>query len=41
MNLSGPNFLQRKDKIIAVLDNEIKNGNMELLAAIRGSKRTL
>lgn len=41
MNLSGPNFLQRKDKIISVLDNEIKNGNMELLAAIRGSKRTL
>ena len=40
-NLTGPNFLQRKDKIIAVLENEIKNGNMDRFAAIRRSKRTL
>lgn len=41
MNLSGPNFLKRKDKIIAALDREIKYGDMDALAAIRRNKKTL
>ena len=40
-NLSGPNFLHRKDKIIAALEHEIQSGDMEKLAAIRRSKRSL
>lgn len=28
-NLTGPNFLQRKDKIIAALDHEIRHGDMD------------
>ena len=40
-NLTGPNFLQRKDKIVTVLRNEIKHGDMDMLAAIRRNKRTL
>ena len=40
-NLTGPDFLGRKDRIVAALDNEIKHGNMDSLAAIRKSKRTL
>ncbi len=40
-NLSGPNFLQRKDKIIAALEHEIQSGDMEKLAAIRRNKRSL
>ena len=34
-NLTGPDFMKRKDKIVAALKNEIENGDMELLAAIR------
>ncbi len=40
-NLSGPDFLKRKEKILAALDHEIQSGNMDLLAAIRRNKRTL
>ena len=40
-NLTGPNFLQRKDKIIAALDHEIKHGDMDRMAAIRRNKSTL
>lgn len=40
-NLSGPHFLQRKEKILAALDHEIRHGDMERLAAIRRNKRTL
>ena len=40
-NLTGPNFLQRKEKIVAALANEIEHGDMDRLAAIRGNKRTL
>ena len=40
-NLTGPNFLQRKDKIIAALDHEIRHGDMDRMAAIRRNKRTL
>lgn len=40
-NLTGPNFLQRKDKIVAALAHEIEHGDMDRMAAIRASKRTL
>lgn len=40
-NLTGPNFLQRKDKIVSALDNEINHADMDVLAAIRRSKRSL
>lgn len=40
-NLTGPDFLARKDKIIAALDDEIRHGNPERMAAVRASKRTL
>jgi len=40
-NLTGSNFLQRKDKIIAALDHEIRHGDMDRMAAMRKSKRTL
>ena len=41
VNLTGPNFLARKEKIVAALDREIKNGDLDRMAAIRRSKRTL
>ena len=41
VNLSGPDFLARKEKIVAALDREIKNGDLDRMAAIRRSKRTL
>ena len=40
-NLTGPNFLKRKDKIIAALDRAIRHGDMERMAAYRRNKRTL
>ena len=40
-NLTGPHFLQRKEKIIAALQNAIDNGDMDRLASIRRNKRTL
>ncbi len=40
-NLSGPHFLQRKEKIIATLDHEIRHGDLEAMAAIRRNKRSL
>ena len=40
-NLTGPNFLSRKDKIVAALDNAIRHGDMDRLAAYRRNKRTL
>ncbi len=40
-NLTGPDFLNRKERIIAVLDNAIRHGDMERMAALRRSKRTL
>ena len=41
MNLSGPNFLDRKDKIVAALDRQINYGDLDRMAASRRSKRTL
>lgn len=40
-NLTGPDFLARKDDIIAALSNEIEHGDMERLAHIRALKTTL
>ncbi len=40
-NLSGKDFLKRKQRILSALDDEIEHGNMELLSAIRSSKRSL
>ena len=40
-NLTGPNFLERKDSIVAALSKEIEHGDMETLAAIRRNKRSL
>jgi len=37
----GPNFLQRKDKIVSALSYEIEHGDMDKMAAIRRNKRTL
>lgn len=40
-NLTGPGFLERKTKIIAALDDEIKHGDMDRMAAIRQNKGSL
>lgn len=40
-NLTGPDFLRRKDKIIAALNHEIQHGDLEHMAEIRRNKRTL
>ena len=40
-NLTGPDFLKRKNRIVAALDHEIRNGDMDTLAAIRKNKKTL
>ncbi len=41
VNLTGPNFLDRKEKIVAALDREIRQGDLDRMAGIRGRKRTL
>lgn len=40
-NLTGPNFLERKEKILSALEHEIEHGDMDMMAAIRSSKRSL
>ena len=40
-NLTGPGFLRRKDRILAALDDAIKHGDQERLAAFRRNKQTL
>ena len=40
-NLTGPNFLSRKDRIVAALDNAIQHGDMDRMAAMRRNKRIL
>lgn len=40
-NLTGPDFLRRKESIVAALDHEINRGNLDRMAAIRRNKRTL
>jgi len=39
--LTGTHFLQRKDKITATLEPEIRHGDLDRMAAIRKSKRSL
>ena len=41
VNLTGPNFLARKEKIAAALDREIRQGDLDRMAAIRRNKRAL
>jgi radical SAM superfamily enzyme len=41
VNLSGPDFLFRKDKIIAAIEHEIQSGDLDRMAAYRRNKRTL
>lgn len=40
-NLTGPNFLERKDAIVNALNNEIEHGDMDFLSKIRSHKQTL
>lgn len=40
-SLTGPNFLERKDKIVKTLNNEIEHGDMGRYAEIRRNKRSL
>lgn len=40
-NLTGLHFLKRKNKIVAALEDEIKHGDMDWMAAFRRNKRTL
>ena len=40
-NLTGPDFLGRKEKILAALQSTIDHGDLDRMAAIRRSKRTL
>lgn len=40
-NLTGPDFLERKEKIVAALQSTIDHGDLDRMAAIRRSKRTL
>jgi hypothetical protein len=40
-NLTGPDFLSRKDKIIEVLDQAIRFGDMDRMALRRRNKKTL
>lgn len=41
VNLSGPDFLARKDRIVAALQHQIDHGNLDRMAAFRRNKRTL
>ena len=41
VNLSGPDFLARKGKIVAVLERQISHGDLDRMAALRQFKRTL
>ena len=41
VNLSGPGFLARKDKIVAALDRQIRHGNMDRMATFRRNKISL
>ena len=40
-NLTGPHFLQRRDRILAALEQEIRHGDLDRMAAIRRSKISL
>ena len=40
-NLTGPDFLGRKDQIVAALRNEIDHGDLDRMARIRSMRRSL
>ena len=40
-NLTGPDFLKRKDQIVEALDYEIKHGDLNRMAVLRQNKKTL
>ena len=40
-NLTGPDFLGRKEKIVNALQNTVDYGDLERMANIRRRKRTL
>ena len=40
-NLTGPNFLERKDRIVASLHEEIEHGDLDIMARMRAMKTTL
>ena len=40
-NLTGPDFLGRKDEIVAALRDQIENGDLDTMARIRAMKRSL
>ena len=41
VNLSGTDFLSRKDNIVAALEHQISHGDLDRMAALRRNKRTL
>ena len=41
INLTGVNFLARKDSIIAALENQIQNGDLDKMSEIRRNKKSL
>ena len=41
VNLSGSDFLSRKERIVAALEHQISHGNLDRMAAFRRNKRTL
>lgn len=41
MNLTGPDFLGRKERMIKALTKEIEHGDMSMLETVRRTKRTL
>lgn len=41
LNLAGPDFLSRKDKIVSALDYAIRNADFDRMAAIRRNKSSL
>jgi len=41
VNLSGPDFLSGKDKIVAALERQISSGDMDRMAALRRNRKTL
>ena len=40
-NLTGPSFLERKDRIVASLREEIEHGDLDIMARMRAMKTTL
>jgi hypothetical protein len=41
VNLSGTDFLSRKERIVAALERQISHGDLDRMSALRRYKRTL